>query len=262
MAFSAVFNFRDLGGYPGLEGRTVRWRRLYRSDTLSRLCDADREAFEALGIRTVVDLRRPYEIERDGRCPQWNGLVWHNIDPNHPEWDPGLYDETAGPARFLADRYLELAETGREGLARALAVLADADAAPAVVHCVAGKDRTGVLAALTLALLGVSDVDIATEYAMTQQAGRKFTAWLHANHPELASRTPPVFYTVTPPEAMLLFLEELRERHGSVERYVLDSGLERHQIAALREHLLTDASVARSFLHPANRQPRRIKETG
>jgi len=241
MAFSAVFNFRDLGGYPGLDGRTVRWRRLYRSDTLSRLCDADRAAFDALGIRTVLDLRRPYEIERDGRCPQWNGLVWHNIDPNHPEWDPGLYDEAAGPARFLADRYRELAETGREGLARALGVLADADAAPAVVHCVAGKDRTGVLAALTLALLGVSDVDIATEYAMTQQAEAAFTAWLRTNHPELAARTPPVFYTVTPPEAMLLFLEELRDRHGSVERYVFDSGLERHQIAALREHLLTDA---------------------
>jgi protein tyrosine/serine phosphatase len=236
-SFSAVFNFRDLGGHAGMDGRTVRWGRLYRSDSLSRLCDADREAFTALGIRTVLDLRRPYEVERDGVCPQWTGTAWHHVHPEHPEWDPALFDETAGTARFLADRYHELAEVGADGLARALGVIADADAAPTVVHCLAGKDRTGVVCALTLALLGVSDVDIAADYTLTQESAAKFRAWLAATQPRVAAQMP-AFYLETPPEAMLLFLTELRERHGGVEEYVTRAGLRRAQIAALRAHLL------------------------
>lgn len=237
-AFSAVFNFRDLGGHAGVDGRTVRWGRLYRSDTLSRLCDADRKSFNALGIRTVLDLRRPYEVERDGRCPLWTGAAWHHIHPEHPEWDPALYDEVAGPARFLADRYHELADAGRVGLARALALIADAGAAPTVVHCLAGKDRTGVVCALALSLLGVSDADIAADYALTQESAAKFTAWLRTTHPQVAAQMPS-FYMVTPPEAMLLFLTELRERHGGVEDYVTRAGLDPAQVAALRAHLLT-----------------------
>jgi protein tyrosine/serine phosphatase len=89
--FTAVFNFRDLGGHAGLDGLKVPTGRLFRSDTLSRLADADRVAFGALGIRTVLDLRRPYEVARDGRVPAWDGLVWHNIDPDHREWDHADY---------------------------------------------------------------------------------------------------------------------------------------------------------------------------
>lgn len=216
----------------------VHFGRLYRSDNLGRLTEADREEFAALGIRTVLDLRRAYEIERGGRVPEWDGLVWQNIDPNHREWDPGAYDERGGVARFLADRYLDLTEQGPAGLAGALGVIADAGNAPIVVHCVAGKDRTGVVAALTLALLGVSDVDIARDYALTQQSAARFTAWLHKTHPATAARTPPLFYTLTPPEAMLVFLTELRQRYGSVERYVTWAGLAPEQITQLREHLL------------------------
>lgn len=239
LTFSAVFNFRDLGGYAGLDGRNVRSGAIYRSDTLSRLCDPDRETFDALGIRTVIDLRRPYEVERDGRCPEWNELAWRHIHPDHPEWDHGMYDENAGPARFLADRYRELAEHGRTALVQALGVIADPQAAPIVVHCVAGKDRTGVICALTLSLLGVSDVDIAADYALTERSGARYLEWLRANQPEAATNPTPVVYSVTPPEAMLLFLSELRERHGSVEEYVTGGGLTREQIATMRAHLLS-----------------------
>lgn len=236
-SFSAVFNFRDLGGHAGLDGRTVRWGRLYRSDSLSRLCDADREPFGALGIRTVLDLRRPYEVERDGICPQWTGATWQHVHPEHPEWDAALFDEAAGSARFLADRYHELAEIGADGLARALTVIADAEAAPTVVHCLAGKDRTGVVCALTLGMLGVSDVDIAADYALTQESSTRFQAWLAATHPRIAAQMPS-FYAETPPAAMLLFLSELRERHGGIEEYAVRAGLSPDRISALRAHLL------------------------
>ncbi|HEX2357566.1 MAG TPA: tyrosine-protein phosphatase [Micromonosporaceae bacterium] len=238
LAFSAVFNFRDLGGYPGADGRTVRWRRLFRSDSLSRLTDTDREAFAALGVRTVVDLRRPYEVARDGRVPDWEGLLWRHIHPDHPEWDHDLWDERAGVARYLADRYAELADIGAAGLGGALGVLANSATAPAVVHCVAGKDRTGVVCALTLALLGVADDDIAADYALTREAEPRFAAWLREAYPELAASTPPPYFTQTPPEAMLLFLRELRARHGSIERYAAAAGVTAGQIESLRTNLL------------------------
>ena len=65
-----TYNFRDVGGYAGLDGRTVRWRRLFRADSLHRLGEADAEAFAELGVRTVIDLRRPFEVERYGRVAE------------------------------------------------------------------------------------------------------------------------------------------------------------------------------------------------
>jgi protein-tyrosine phosphatase len=234
--FSAMFNFRDVGGYTGLDGRTVRWGRLYRSDSLHRIEETDREAFGALGVRTVVDLRRPHEVSRDGRVPDYVGLAYRHIHPEHREWDEVPYDESRGLARYLAERYLDLAETGGTGIASALGVIADADAAPLVVHCVAGKDRTGVVCALTLSLLGVADAEIAEDYALSTAASERFTAWLRAQVPDTAP-LPPAFLA-SPVEAMLLFLAGLRERHGSVEAYVLEAGLSRGEITAMRANLL------------------------
>jgi protein tyrosine/serine phosphatase len=234
--FSKVFNFRDVGGYPGQDGRPVRWRRLFRSDSLSGLVDDDRAVFDTLGVRTVVDLRRAYELERQGRVPHWNGLAYHNIAPEHREWTVNPYQDGADPVRYLADRYRDMAEEGAAGLAAAIGVVADEQAAPVVVHCVAGKDRTGVVCALTLSLLGVSDDDIDADYARSTEGNRRYIAWVQGNgQPDLVMQ--PWFFS--PPGTMALFLAELRERHGSVERYLTAAGLEPDQIDALRRHLLT-----------------------
>lgn len=236
LPFSAMFNFRDVGGYPGHDGRTVRWRRLYRSDSLHRLDETDRAAFAALGVRTVIDLRRPYEVSRDGRVPGHDGLTYQHIHPEHREWHEHPYDERESLARYLADRYRDLAETGAAGLGRAVAVIADADAAPVVVHCVAGKDRTGVVCALTLSTLGVSDADIAADYALSTAAAERWSAWLATSGPP--ADPPPRPFLSSPAEAMALFLAELRDRHGSVEDYLMAAGVSRAQLAALRDHLL------------------------
>src|SRR5262245_61111216 len=167
ITFNAVFNFRDLGGYVGHRGRTVAWGRLYRSDALSRLAGEDIESFQRLGIRTVLDLRRPSEVEKYGRVPDLPGLSYWNVHPEQPEWVREMYDPAAGPVRFYADRYRELVDVGAAGIATAIGLVADPAGAPLVVHCAGGKDRTGVVSALTLELLGVSDVDIAADYRLT-----------------------------------------------------------------------------------------------
>jgi protein-tyrosine phosphatase len=235
--FSTVFNFRDLGGLPTTGGQTVLCGRVYRSDSLHRLSAQDGRQLAELGVRTVIDLRRPNEIERDGRVPAELGLAYHNIYPVHREWNPALYDETAGPHRYLADRYLDMAEEGRDGLGAALRMIADPRRAPLVMHCFAGKDRTGVLAALTLSLLGVADRDIAGEYALSE-AGQVGLATRVRAEPWLAHDIP-MHFKVCPPDAMRLFLTELAGRYGSVRAYTVAAGVTDEHVASLRAHLLS-----------------------
>ena len=237
LTFSASYNFRDVGGYTGLDGRTVSWRRLFRADSLHRLKGTDLAAFHDLGVRTVVDLRRPFEIERHGRVPHSDGLDYRNLVIEHVDWDSVEQPTDVAHERWLADRYLNFAEDGRAGLAAALGVIADPATAPVVVHCMAGKDRTGVVCALTLSLLGVSDAEIAQDYALTEVAMASLTAYLQQNKPEAVQDKYHIFDC--PQEAMLLFLADLRERHGSVEGYVREIGVDAGQLASMREHLLT-----------------------
>jgi protein-tyrosine phosphatase len=239
LTFSTSYNFRDVGGYAGLDGRTVSWRRLFRADSLHRLKGADLEAFSALGVRTVIDLRRPFEVEEHGRVPHTEGLDYRNLVLEHVDWESVEHPADLPHERWLADRYLNFAEDGTAGLAAALGVIADPAAAPVVVHCMAGKDRTGVVCALTLSLLGVSDADIAQDYALTEVAMASLTAYLLKTKPELVQDKYHMFDC--PQDAMLLFLNDLRERHGSVQEYVREIGISTGQLAALRNHLLTPA---------------------
>ncbi|WP_091190332.1 tyrosine-protein phosphatase [Micromonospora narathiwatensis] len=234
--FPALFNFRDVGGLTGHDGRTVRRRRLYRSDSLHRIDETDRAAFTALGIRTVIDLRRPTEVTRDGRVPAYDGLAYRHIHPEHPDWAGIPYDPRESLSRWLADRYAALAETGTAGLAEAIGLIADSANAPVVVHCVAGKDRTGVVCALTLAVLGVADEDIAADYALSTEASARFSAWVAATSPAEAELPPP--FLASPAEAMTLFLTELRAGYGTVEGYLHHAGVTDSQLAALPTHLL------------------------
>jgi hypothetical protein len=188
-------------------------------------------------VRTVIDLRLVFEVEEYGRVPEAAGMTYHHLVLEHVDWKDVPYPGGAVHARWLADRYLNFIEDGRAGLAAALSVLADPAAAPVVVHCMAGKDRTGVVCALTLALLGVSDDDIATDYAMTETAMARLTAYLREHKPEAIEGQDHMF--VAPREAMLLFLEDVRRTYGSVEKYALQIGVGADEVASMRAGLLT-----------------------
>jgi protein tyrosine/serine phosphatase len=239
VVFDNVFNFRDLGGYRAVDGRTVRWGKLFRADDLCRLDDADLARFGELGVRTVVDLRRPAEIARSGRIrpAAYTYLHAHVV---HPDW-PVVAEFATPEARvaYLVDRYLEMTEEGGDAIGLALRTVADPAAAPVVFHCVAGKDRTGLVAAFTLYSLGVSEDDVADDYALSELAEEGNWAWLAARYPDEALRRRWEHYTVTPREAMLEVLATLRERHGSVEKYLASIGVTAEHVGSMREHLLT-----------------------
>jgi protein tyrosine/serine phosphatase len=244
LPFETVFNFRDLGGYDAADGRTVRWRSVFRADGLHRLAGPDIDAFSGLGVRTVLDLRTHAELEDVGRIGARGeidaSLEWHHFPLMDVHWDPDSYDEAIGPFRYLADRYLDMLATGADAIARGLRIIADADRIPLVFHCAAGKDRTGVLAALTLSLVGVSDEDVAADYALSARAIERFVAWMADNAPqalEEMGKIPDAFIR-SPVEAMRLFLADVRDRFGSVEGYAASVGVDGRTVEAMRDHLL------------------------
>ncbi|MFD8786799.1 tyrosine-protein phosphatase [Kitasatospora sp. NPDC059599] len=238
-AFDALHNFRDLGGYPAAGGRSVRWGLLYRSDSLGKLASpADLDRLRALGVRTVIDLRYPWEIAAKGRMPDVAGVEYHNLSIEHRPYDQAEIDPELDPWRYLADRFAEVAEDGVKEIRQVLDVITDADA-PVVFHCASGKDRTGLVAALLLTLLGVAEDDIAADFALTELATAHFVAEWHAAHPGRTLRWPG--YGRAPEAVIRLTLADLAARHGSVEGYLTGTlGISRDRIDALRTRLLTD----------------------
>ncbi|MGH9186895.1 MAG: tyrosine-protein phosphatase [Acidimicrobiales bacterium] len=240
--FETVFNFRDLGGYPAADGRAVRWRVVFRADGLHRLSGPDLMRLAELGVRTVLDLRTSIELEERGRFGGAKVVQtrYHHLPVIDKTWDRESYEAAVDPVRFLVDRYLDMLEEGRRALGSALALIADPSHVPLVFHCAAGKDRTGVLAALTLALLGVGDDVIAADYGLSRLGVRRMIEWYKATHPDKieAMADQPQAWVDAPEEAMHLFLSDLRARYGSVEEYAASVGFDGRALASLRSHLL------------------------
>lgn len=237
-----VFNFRDVGTMTTSSGIKLRTGRLFRSDNLGGLVEADREQFVLLGIRTVIDLRQQVELDSQGRAPQWAGDRWHNVALNNPVWYEEDYSPEAGVAAFLVARYHEAAEHAAADIVRVLTIVADPDSGPTVVHCLGGRDRTGVVIAFILELLGVSDEDIAADYTLTEQGLKRFERWQLEHRPHWPPLAP--FIASTPAQAMLTFLTQLRQRHGSVRAYLVNAGLTEEHIVALQQELLLDEESA------------------
>lgn len=246
VALDAGFNFRDLGGYPARDGRTVRWGRLFRSDTLHRLTEDDLEVLATLGLRTVVDLRASTEIDDFGRLhpDACASLEWHHVPMLdvvvlRPDAETGPGSAAAVPAGPPGHHYVTLLGSGTS-VGRVLTLLARPDGLPAVFHCTAGRDRTGMVAAIALALLGVDDDVIAEDYALTNRARSRSDAWIQAHEPTFASylaQFPPE-QRVTRPEVILGFLDGLRATHGSVDAFARASGVRDLDLGHLREALL------------------------
>lgn len=235
-----LFNFRDLGGLPVAEGGTVRRGMLFRGAGLHRISAADAETVAALGLRTVFDLRTPGELHRFGRFPDAGAEVVSAHVPMLPRaWRPGD-DDDGGAAELLGRRYAMMLETGRDAVRAVVDRLAERDAPPAVFFCAAGKDRTGVMAALLLGLLGVSDEEIAADYVISEAAMPDLVGWLRRNEPgtgEWIDSLPPALLEA-PAAAIATLLATIRERHGGVEAYVLECGADPAAPEALRSALV------------------------
>lgn len=239
-----VFNLRDLGGYQAEDGRTVAWGRLYRSDDLAPLAGRDLDMVRSLGLRTVLDLRTEAERDEGGFPVRAHPLDLHHVPVLTRTWHEEEVDVLAAVADratpYLVARYIDMLEEGGPALAAAVAIMAEPVAQPLVFHCAAGKDRTGVLAALVLSLLGVSPDDIVGDYASSADAMARRLAWLQATEPAAATAMTgrPAGWLAAPPEAMHALLGHLREVHDGPEGYLAAHGVDRFTFDLLRSTLL------------------------
>lgn len=238
-----VFNFRDLGGYPTVDGRTTRWRTLFRADGLDQLTDADLETLRPLDLRTVVDLRTPGEIAERGRFPvEQYPVRFHNLSIIDQTWnnDDLLSKHDLPAEEFLYLAYMKMGRDGRTRFAAAFEVLAAAETLPAVFHCAAGKDRTGLLAALVLGAIGVDPQVIVDDYALTQAIMPRFIASMTERYPERAAKMSmvPAGFLVADPAAMARVLKEIERLHGSIRGLVHHIGVPASTVATLEDLLL------------------------
>ena len=168
LELEGAHNFRDLGGYPTRDGGRTRWGLVYRADGLDRLTEADLLLFGTLGIGTVFDLRRDDERHRapDPVDSVHVSLVSRAPSEDQPEMTPPQL--AVEGEQFLFDVYVGLLANAPDGLGQVLRAIARADDA-VLFHCTAGKDRTGVTAALLLSVLGVERETILDDFELSAQ---------------------------------------------------------------------------------------------
>ena len=237
---TGAFNFRDLGGYPTADGRVTRWGRLFRSDTLHELTGPDVDAIASLGITTIIDLRTDAELARTGRGPLADRPIrFHHL----PVFRDGGGEAMAAPVPVgdeLSERYLWYLEAGRQTLVEALTLVADAARLPLVFHCAAGKDRTGVLAALVLDILEVDPDVIVADYVLTAER-MPLIIGRYRSDPVLAERMAavPASRFGVEPASMERFLSGLHRQHGGARAWAESAGLPPQSLDGLTD-LLTE----------------------
>jgi hypothetical protein len=227
LVWDGCSNVRDLGGHATGDGRETRFGAVVRSDSRAHLTGAGWDALLAYGVSRIVDLRRDEELADDPPGASEVEVVHVSLMPGigsgDPDWVAVVAAAEAAPdelGQYVVFYDWALDRFAPE-IADALAAVESAPPGAVVVHCVGGKDRTGLVAALLLRLCGVSLEEVDADYALTEERLR----------PRLGE------VATAPAGAMATVLERLERRHGSVEAYLVASGLAPGAIESLRARL-------------------------
>jgi len=242
LIWDGCLNVRDLGGHPTGDGGETRFGSVVRADSVGQLSPAGWEALVAYGIRTVVDLRGDHERDEDppGELPV-DVLHVPFMEASEAEWEEIAEQLEKLDELPVADgtrqAYLIFLERFKQNVGTAVRAVAEAPEGGVVVHCVGGKDRTGLLTALLLHVGGVAMEEIAADYALSEERLRpRHDAWLEAAETE-AERRRLERITQTPPEVITGVFGELDRRYGSIDAYLRSAGVSDEEIARARSRL-------------------------
>jgi protein-tyrosine phosphatase len=244
--FEGITNFRDLGGYRTASGTAVRWGLVFRADALHGMSTNDLARYEDLGLRAVYDLRGEIErTERPNPVPSRPlTVIGRPSDAGTPAAPPAIATTEEGE-RFLYDLYIGLIEHAAVQIGELFQALTRDEGLPAVFHCHAGKDRTGLVAAVLLETLGVErdavldDYELTARYRLRTQQEPTFQRLVeYGMSPEAAAGV-----LTTPRWAMQDALSELDRQYGGVEDYLTGpAGMSSQDLVALRKCLLNGAA--------------------
>jgi protein-tyrosine phosphatase len=243
LVWDGCVNVRDLGGIPTEDGGVTRNGAVIRSDNVGALTPAGWQALEDHGVVRIVDLRWPEERVQDP--PRSIDIEVIHVSVLGPSLDEGLdylrtLDAHVDAVDDVADHYefsyVEFLERNRDRFGRALSAVADASG-PVVIHCMGGKDRTGLLAALLLRLAGVALDEIGQDYALSgPNLAGTLDAWLESA-PNDRERSRRRKLSTTPAAAMSRVIAEVERRYGSVDGYLAAAGVTLDQVARIRTRL-------------------------
>jgi protein-tyrosine phosphatase len=264
-------NLRDVGGIPTTDGGAIAPGRLLRSDNLQTLTDGDVDALLALGVTDVVDLRSDFEADAEGPGPLTTTDVAHHHHSFFREWREGVGEEKDSEVQAdeaeerpetvpdqalpwvdlepsvaldneVAGVYLSYVVDRPDSVVAGLRDIARAEGA-ALVHCAAGKDRTGTLVALALTLAGAERDAVVADYAASSERAQRIVDRLLASDTYAENlRGRPLSSHLSRPETMRAFLEHVDETYGGVEPMLARLGWTPEDTARLRRKLRADAA--------------------
>jgi protein tyrosine/serine phosphatase len=211
LVWDGCVNVRDLGGLPVESGGETQFGSVVRADSIRGLTDRGWQALLDYGVRSAIDLRAADEVAADPRVDSPIRVVHAPLAPSNLDWPS------------MRSGYLELLETARPRFAH-VAVLVSRTETPVVVHCQGGRDRTGLVVALLLALAGVDYETIAADHALSDESWAPYLDAFYAEaetEQELERRRR---ITAAAGRTMAEILEEVGRRHGGVRRYLAEGG--------------------------------------
>jgi protein-tyrosine phosphatase len=245
ITFDKIQNCRDLGGYAARGGRAVAWRRLYRGADPIEMSARDKDVLKSeIKLKSVIDLSSPDEVKktREIRLFEEIGAKYFNIafrpeEPNYYEKELKLYQKTLNMGYFYLGRIGHASFSKK--LLQALEIIAAPQNHPVFFHCGAGKDRTGVLAAMLLKLLGASDADVVGDYLFTDDVMAEIKDRV-VSHPATSDEVKnlPDFHWWAKPEYMQTFLDGLKENWGGAAGYLKKYEAEKTLVKRLEKALL------------------------
>jgi protein-tyrosine phosphatase len=244
LVWDGCLNVRDLGGLETAGGGRTRYGAVVRADDVHQLSDEGWRALVDHGIRTVLDLRGDHEREDDPPAELPVEVVHVPfMEASEAEWEE-IAEEieaaaVAAPdvASSTRDVYLIFLERFKANVAASVRALAYAPEGGIVIHCVGGKDRTGLLVAFLLHLAGVEDREVAADYALSEERLlSRHQAWFEAaESDEELARLQRI--AQTPAASMEGVFAELERRYGGVEGYLRDAGVTDEELVLVRARL-------------------------
>jgi protein-tyrosine phosphatase len=249
LGLKTAVNLRDIGGYPTADGRHVKWGQVYRSGTLNELSTEDVSVLAKLGLTAICDLRSAEEVAASPEDAGRFGAQYHylpvQINRNSIRQLQAMLFQPSSLNEIMRASYNDvMLESNAELIGNILRQMTDESALPILFHCTAGKDRTGVIAAVLLATLGVPDDIIAADYALSNKFYHRFREYmsvmvlkkvrwfgvsLDALHP----------FMVADGSMMSDMLVNLRQKYGTIDTYLTTrAGLTAGEVAQLRQNLI------------------------
>ena len=234
LPIEGAYNFRDLGGYTGTDGRRIKWRKLIRSGDFAELSETDLSYLSEIPLLSVVDFRSEKETELiRNRIPSSVRNVYHlpidagNLAPRFKEFmenpDMGAEEIHSKTAALMEELYNELITTCSSAYKSFFQILQQEET-PLLFHCTAGKDRTGVAAALVLSALGVERSVIYDDYLLTNSTLQGKYDYLKEQYGSIIS-----FFSRVKTEFLESAFKGIEVQYGGVENYltqVLDVDIE------------------------------------